>query len=134
MFERRIYNMEQSSTIRLSLVNDITNIRKNLWETAYSNIDAMNTLTNCIYGAFGNSGIVQRIDFKFNDLKFSMDLLRPASNIEMNSILTVAFKNFVEDMYLSGHLSDKDYETCKTRANMLFSLTLNTETRAEVTL
>jgi hypothetical protein len=134
MFERRIYNMEQSSTIRLSLVNDITNIRKHLWETAYSNIDTMNTLANCIYGAFGSSGIVQRIDFKFNDLKFSMDLLRPASNIEMNSILTVAFENFVEDMHLSGRLSDKDYDICKTRANMLFSLILNTETRAEVTL
>ena len=127
----------ESSTIRLSFVNDINTIRKNLWETAYSNVETMNLLAKCLYTAFGslNPSPVLRIDFKFQELKFSVDLARPVSNIEMNTILTIAFEDFVNEMHNTGYLDDKSYEICKSsRANMLFSLILNTETHAEVTL
>ena len=126
----------ESSTIRLSFVNDINAIRKKLWETAYSNIETMNSLAKCLYAAFGslNPSPALRIDFKFQELKFSVDLARPVSNIEMNSILTVAFEDFVDEMHNTDYLDDKSYEICKSRTNMLFSLILNTETRAEVTL
>lgn len=127
----------ESSTIRLSYVNDINEIRKNLWETAYSNIETMNSLAKCLYAAFGslNPSPVLRINFKFQELKFSVDLARPVSNIEMNTILTVAFEDFVNEMHNTGYLDDKSYEICKSsRSNMLFSLILNTETHAEVTL
>lgn len=126
----------ESSTLRISYVNDITDIRKKLWETAYSEFGCMNTLSKCLYNAF--SGVdpypVNQLNFKFDNLTFSIDLLRPVSNIEMNTILSIAFENFVEEMHNLGKLSDNEYNICKLRANMLFSLTLNTETRAEVTL
>lgn len=123
-------------TLRTSYINNITDIRKKLWETAYSDMECMNTLAKCIYGAFGgvDNPPAERLDFKFDELKFSVDLLRPVSNIEMNSILTVAFEEFVDQMYRIGKLKPIEYEICKNRANMLFSLILNTEKRAEVTL
>lgn len=126
----------ESSNLRVSYVNDITDIRKKLWETAYSNFECNNILARCIYSAFGNiePDSVNKLDFKFNELKFSIDLLKPISNIEMNSILTIAFEEFVSEMYKLGKLTKTEYEICNTRANMLFSLILNTETRAEVTL
>ena len=126
----------ESSNLRVSYVNDITDIRKKLWETAYSNFECNNILARCIYGAFGNiePGAISLLDFKFNELKFSIDLLKPISNIEMNSILTIAFEEFVSEMYKLDKLTKTEYEICNTRANMLFSLILNTETRAEVTL
>ena len=126
----------ESSNLRVSYVNDITDIRKKLWETTYSKFEYNNILTRCIYSAFGNiePDSVNRLDFKFNELKFSIDLLKPISNIEMNSILTIAFEDFVSEMYKLGKLTKAEYDICSTRANMLFSLILNTETRAEVTL
>ena len=126
----------ESSNLRLSYVNDITDIRKKLWETAYSEFEYNNILARCIYGAFGNvePDSINQVDFKFNELKFSIDLLKPISNIEMNSILSIAFEEFVSEMYKLGKLTKAEYEICSTRANMLFSLILNTETRAEVTL
>ena len=126
----------ESSNLRVSYVNDITDIRKKLWETAYSKFECNNILARCIYGAFGNiePDSVNRLDFKFNELKFSIDLLKPISNIEMNSILTIAFEDFVSEMYKLGKLTKAEYDICSTRTNMLFSLILNTETRAEVTL
>lgn len=126
----------ESSNLRVSYVNDITDIRKKLWKTAYSEFEYNNILARCVYGAFGNvePDSVNRLDFKFNELKFSIDLLKPISNIEMNSILTIAFEDFVSEMYKLGKLTKTEYEICNTRANMLFSLILNTETRAEVTL
>jgi hypothetical protein len=126
----------ESNDLRMSYVNDITNIRKKLWKTAYSEFEYNNILARCIYGAFGSvePDSVNRLDFKFNELKFSIDLLKPISNIEMNSILTIAFEEFVSEMYKLGKLTKDEYEICSTRANMLFSLILNTETRAEVTL
>ena len=126
----------ESNDLRMSYVNDITDIRKKLWETAYSEFEYNNILARCIYDAFGNvePDSVNRLDFKFNELKFSIDLLKPISNIEMNSILTVAFEEFVSEMHKLGKLTKDEYEICSTRANMLFSLILNTETRAEVTL
>jgi hypothetical protein len=126
----------ESSNLRVSYVNDITDIRKKLWETTYSEFECNNILARCIYGAFGNiePDSVNRLDFKFNELKFSIDLLKPISNIEMNSILTIAFEDFVSEMYKLGKLTKAEYDICSTRANMLFSLILNTETRAEVTL
>jgi len=126
----------ESSNLRLSYVNDITDIRKKLWETAYSEFEYNNILARCIYGAFGNvePGSVNRLDFKFDELKIGIDLLKPISNIEMNSILSIAFEDFVSEMYKLGKLTKTEYEICNTRTNMLFSLILNTETRAEVTL
>jgi hypothetical protein len=126
----------ESNNLRVSYVNDITDIRKKLWETAYSEFEYNNILARCIYSAFGNvePDSVNRLDFNFNELKFSLDLLKPISNIEMNSILTMAFENFVSEMYKLGKLTKDEYEICSTRINMLFSLILNTETRAEVTL
>ena len=87
----------ESSNLRMSYVNNITDIRKKLWETAYSEFEYNNILARCIYGAFGKvePGSVNQLDFKFNELKFSIDLLKPISNIEMNSILTIAFEDFV---------------------------------------
>jgi hypothetical protein len=128
--------MESNNNLRMSYVNDITDIRKKLWETAYSEFEYNNILTRCIYSAFGNvePDSVNRLDFNFNELKFSIDLLKPISNIEMNSILTIAFGDFVSEMYKLGKLTKDEYEICSTRTNMLFSLILNTETRAEVTL
>ena len=126
----------ESNNLRVSYVNDITDIRKKLWETAYSEFEYNNILARCIYSAFGNvePDSVNRLDFNFNELKFSIDLLKPISNIEMNSILTMAFENFVSEMYKLDKLTKDEYEICSTRTNMLFSLILNTETRAEVTL
>lgn len=126
----------ESSNLRLSYVNNITDIRKKLWETAYSEFEYNNILARCIYGAFGNvePESVNRLDFKFDELKIGIDLLRPISNIEMNSILSIAFEDFVSEMYKLGKLTKAEYEICNTRTNMLFSLILNTETRAEVTL
>lgn len=126
----------ESSNLRLSYVNDITDIRKKLWETAYSEFEYNNILARCIYSAFGNvePGSVNRLDFKFDELKIGIDLLKPISNIEMNSILSIAFENFVSEMYKLCKLTKTEYEICNTRTNMLFSLILNTETRAEVTL
>ena len=126
----------ESSNLRVSYVNDITDIRKKLWETAYSEFEYNNILARCIYGAFGKvePDSINRLDFKFNELKFSIDLLKPISNIEMNSILTIAFEEFISEMYKLGKLTKTEYEICSTRTNMLFSLILNTETRAEVTL
>lgn len=126
----------ESSNLRMSYVNNITDIRKKLWETAYSEFEYNNILARCIYSAFGKvePNSVNQLDFKFNELKFSIDLLKPISNIEMNSILTIAFEDFVSEMYKLGKLTKAEYEICSTRTNMLFSLILNTETRAEVTL
>lgn len=130
----------ESSNLRLSYINDITDIRKKLWETAYSEFEYNNILARCIYDAFGKvePGSVNRLGFKFDDskigLKIGIDLLKPISNIEMNSILSIAFENFVSEMYKLGKLTKTEYEICNTRTNMLFSLILNTETRAEVTL
>ena len=128
--------MESNNNLRVSYVNDITDIRKKLWETAYSEFEYNNILARCIYSAFGNvePDSINRLDFNFNELKFGIDLLKPISNIEMNSILTMAFENFVSEMYKLGNLTKDEYEICSTRTNMLFSLILNTETRAEVTL
>lgn len=127
----------ESSTIRLSYINDINAIRKNLWETAYSNMETINSLARCLDAAFRtlNPSLALRIDFKLQELKFSIDLARPASNIEMNIILTKAFEDFVNEMHNTGYLDDRSYEICKSsRGNMLFSLILNTDTHAEVTL
>jgi hypothetical protein len=126
----------ESSNLRVSYVNDITDIRKKLWETAYSEFEYNNILARCIYSAFGNvePDSVNRLNFKFDELKIGIDLLKPISNIEMNSILSIAFEEFVSEMYKLGKLTKTEYEICNTRANMLFSLILNTETRAEVTL
>jgi hypothetical protein len=130
----------ESSNLRLSYINDITDIRKKLWETAYSEFEYNNILARCVYGAFGKvePDSVNRLSFKFDDskigLKIGIDLLKPISNIEMNSILSIAFENFVSEMYKLGKLTKTEYEICNTRTNMLFSLILNTETRAEVTL
>lgn len=126
----------ESSTLRLSYVDNITDIRKKLWETAYSNFECNNILAKCLYNAF--NGVdpypINQIGFNFGDLKISIDLCRPVSNIEMNTILTVAFENFVDEIYNIGNLNSNEYEVCKSRANMLFSLILNTETKAEITL
>lgn len=126
----------ESSNLRMSYVNGITDIRKKLWETAYSEFEYNNILTKCIHCAFEKvkPDSVNRLDFKFNELKFSIDLLKPISNIEMNSILAIAFEEFVSEMYKLGKLTKAEYEICNSRTNMLFSLILNTETRAEVTL
>lgn len=130
----------ESSNLRLSYINDITDIRKKLWETAYSEFEYNNILARCVYDAFGKVEpcSVNRLSFKFDDskigLKIGIDLLKPISNIEMNSILSIAFENFVSEMYKLGKLTKAEYEICSTRTNMLFSLILNTETRAEVTL
>ena len=126
----------ENANLRSSNINDINNIRKKLWETAYSEFEYNNILAKCIYGAFGSvePDSVKRVDFKFNELKFSIDLLKPISNIEMNSILSMAFKDFISEMYKFGKLTKIEYDICSTRTNMLFSLILNTETRAEVTL
>ena len=126
----------ESSNLRVSYVNDITDIRKKLWETAYSEFEYNNILARCIYSAFGNvePDSVNRLNFKFDELKIGIDLLKPISNIEMNSILSIAFEEFVSEMYKLGKLTKTEYEICNTRTNMLFSLILNTETRAEVTL
>lgn len=128
--------MESNNNLRVSYVNDITDIRKKLWETAYSEFEYNNILARCIYSAFGNvePDSINRLDFNFNELKFGIDLLKPISNIEMNSILSIAFEDFVSEMYKLGKLTKTEYEICNTRTNMLFSLILNTETRAEVTL
>ena len=130
----------ESSNLRLSYINDITDIRKKLWETAYSEFEYNNILARCVYDAFGKvePDSVNRLSFKFDDskigLKIGIDLLKPISNIEMNSILSIAFENFISEMYKLGKLTKTEYEICNTRTNMLFSLILNTETRAEVTL
>lgn len=130
----------ESSNLRLSYINDITDIRKKLWETVYSEFDYNNILARCIYDAFGKlePNSVNRLNFKFLDFKFNekicIDLLKPISNIEMNSILSIAFEDFVSEMYKLGKLTKAEYEICNTRTNMLFSLILNTETKAEITL
>ena len=124
----------ETATLRTSYISDINNVRRKLWETVYSNFESMNLLARCIYEAFNNTGIINRLDFKFENMKIGIDLLRPSSNIEMNTILNIAFDNFVQAMYEAGNINESDYTICSGRTNMLFNLILNTEDKAIITL
>lgn len=124
----------ESANLRTSCITDINHVRENLWKSAYSNFENMNLLARCIYEAFNNSGIINRLDFKFENLRIGIDLLRPSSNVEMNSILNIAFEQFVNEMHDNGNLSDNDYAICQGKTSMLFNLILNTESKAVVSL
>lgn len=125
-----------STNIRLSLIDDVNNVRRKLWESAYSDFKYNNILTRCLYTAFNSAkpNYINRIDFNFTDLKIGIDLIKPISNIEMNSIITVAFERFVDSMHNEVTINDNEYNIVKGRANMLFSLILNTETKAIISL
>lgn len=122
-----------SSNIRVSKISDINKIRKELWESIYSNFDNLNDLSSCIYKTFGKD-VIDNIDFNFNELSINFNLLRPISNVELNATMTVAYSKFIDNLYYKNKIDDNKYRICSSRPDMLFIITLNTEQSATIKL
>jgi len=123
------------TTARPSCINSIYDIKKNLWETVYSNIIYTNSLCHYINLAFNNYGeIAVEVSLDIVDMNIEIGLIKPLSNIEINSLLSIAFNSFIDWLMYKKELTDTEYKMCKSRIDMLYSLTLNTENKAIIKL
>lgn len=115
-----------SSLIQNSSIQSLNRIRKDLWESIYSNFNNLNTLATAIKTNFPNDNI-KNIDFNFEDMTINIEIENPLSNIEINAMMTMAYKDFIQNMFANGKIDKHDYDICIQRADMLFLLTFKSE-------
>lgn len=109
-----------------SSIQGINRIRKELWESIYSNFNNLNTLATAIRTKF-SADIIKNIDFKFEDMTIVIDIEKPLSNIEINAMMTMAYKDFIQNMFTNNKISKPDYDICMQHPDMLFLLTFKSE-------
>lgn len=123
--------------VRTSKIPDINRIRKELWESIYSSFSNLKILTNHITDTFSEAfgfDVIDNLNFDFNEMTISLNLLRPISNVKLNAVMSVAYSRFIKDMYINNKLAEDEYNICLSRPDMLFILTLNTEKTATIKL
>lgn len=109
--------------IRTSGVDQINNIRRNLWESIYSNFSNMNSLTNHISNNFID---IDTVDFDFNEMSISIKSKDcPFEYDKAKSAITNAYKGFINDMFIKGSLNDSNYNKCINMIDNLFFITFN---------
>lgn len=123
--------------VRSSKIPDINRIRKELWESIYSSFGNLKILTNHITNTFNEAfgfDVIDNLNFDFNEMSISINLLRPISTVKLNAVMSVAYSRFIKDMYINNKLSEDECNICLSRPDMLFILILNTEKTATIKL
>lgn len=121
--------------IKESGIQNINKIRKDLWESIYSNFNNLNSLATHIRERFG-VGTITNLDFNFQEMTISIETVRPLSNIEINATMTMAYKDFIEDMYAHNKsiINKDNYDLCMKHSDMLFLLTFKSKNTAVIHL
>lgn len=121
--------------IKDSGIQSINKIRKDLWESIYSNFNNLNSLATHIRERFG-TGTITNLDFNFQEMTISIETDRPLSNIEINATMTMAYKDFIEDMYMHNKsvINKENYDLCMKHSDMLFLLTFKSKNTAVIHL
>lgn len=121
--------------IKDSGIQSINKIRKDLWESIYSNFNNLNSLATHIRERFG-TGTITNLDFNFQEMTISIETDRPLSNIEINATMTMAYKDFIEDMYMNNKsvINKENYNLCMKHSDMLFLLTFKSKNTAVIHL
>lgn len=118
-------SQELSANLHVSKVNDLNDVRRKLWDTAYSNIVIMNEVSKIITNCIGSENI-DTLSYDMANYTITIITTRIMSNVEVTARFNVIFDNIVDILYKKHYaLTNKEYEVCKSRVSLLYNLILN---------
>lgn len=125
----------ETTNIRNSSLSDINNIRKQLWESVYSKFENINKLIGYVKENFPYHSI-ENLSFNFETMSIELEFDKSCifTNIEINVYMTRAFISFINDLKKNNTLTDREYNMCIKKPDMLFLITLNTTNCAYIKL
>lgn len=114
-----------------SVVNEMTKIRRYFWKEIYTKEELRNDLIERLKTTFAYSDI----DFDTQSMQISIDNKRKVeSSMEVNTKLTIAFTNFLNNLEHAGVIDDRLYSMCIGNVSMMFLMRLNHKTNIIVGL
>lgn len=119
--------------IRTSDTSRLNDIRRQLWESIYSDFSNMNTLMDYIKEYFPPNCI--EVSFNFNDMTITIESnSRPLDKEEIEQGFTLSYTKFAGDMYAKGIIDTYEYLYIPRISKNLFFITFNNNGIAKVHL
>lgn len=114
-----------------SVVNEMTKIRRYFWREIYTKEELRNDLIERLKTTFAYSDI----DFDTQNMQINIDNKRRVeSSMEVNTKLTIAFTNFLNNLEHAGVINGSLYRMCIGNVSMMFLMRLNHKTNIIVGL